>query len=63
MVYNYWKYNILLYIMSQLFINESLLFIYNNIDDILFIAYILLLLSFILHYLGFKAPEKKNTNN
>lgn len=45
--------------MSVKFINGSLLFIQNNIDDIFFVAYLLFLLSFILYYLGFSLPEDK----
>ena len=44
--------------MSQLFLQESLLFIYNNLDDILFISYLLFILSFILHYFKYKFPKE-----
>ena len=43
--------------MSKVLINNTSSFIYENWDNILFVAYLLLILSFTLHYLGYKFPE------
>ena len=45
--------------MSKVLINNTSSFIYENWDNILFVAYLLLILSFTLHYLGYKFPEAK----